>query len=629
CPQSRSVAGVRRLLGGFIRVVHPDLSPDFPAEAKRINQRSLAELNAYIDALESGGRRPFEEGPEVSRELPFFRALQTRLGRTVPHHVVPLHLEVPSLPAAASELDKEFAAAHLIRGAEVALQTPSSQFSDRPAVAPLFTQKGAGRAAFDKLWWQQTQEELVREAIHGPNDREVRLHVAKRVFACKYGHQLMRKYWRIKDKQKRKRRIANVDALVEAKVQERFPKPATPAELRMQADDEEAKNPVRVLQGGFHPDLVFVDPDLSAEHRREAIRRVCGMNLASDADFWLLENLWKAMRDKPPPVPLVIAESNYKAVHIASGELDAAGDSALHLAVLGGHLVFTRELLAASCEVHARDGRGRSPLHVAAMEGSPELALELLAAGADANGLDDWNQTALHWASMAHSADLVSVLLDGGADPLLQDSFGRTAAFMAAEQGKMELLARLLDKEPSCATIPNNEYWSPLHVAAFGLQSVKNFTKPLKFLETVKLLLAAKAEVDAKDENCRTALHRAAQAGNGEPLQALLAAGASVCSADECRWTPMHYASQEGHLQIAKLLLDAKADAEPKNPTCLTPLAIATEGNQVKMVEFLLKHGADPHARAKGLHSPLMMARSDPKKYADILALLELGFINH
>ena len=38
--------------------------------------------------------------------------------------------------------------------------------------------KGAGRAAFDKLWWQQTQEELVREAIHGPDDEEVRLHVS-------------------------------------------------------------------------------------------------------------------------------------------------------------------------------------------------------------------------------------------------------------------------------------------------------------------------------------------------------------------------------------------------------------------------------------------------------------------
>ena len=42
-----------------------------------------------------------------------------------------------------------------------------------------FPRKGAGRAAFDKLWWQQTQEELVREAIHGPDDEEVRLHVSR------------------------------------------------------------------------------------------------------------------------------------------------------------------------------------------------------------------------------------------------------------------------------------------------------------------------------------------------------------------------------------------------------------------------------------------------------------------
>ena len=30
-----------------------DLSPEFPAEARRINQRSLAELNAFIDILET------------------------------------------------------------------------------------------------------------------------------------------------------------------------------------------------------------------------------------------------------------------------------------------------------------------------------------------------------------------------------------------------------------------------------------------------------------------------------------------------------------------------------------------------------------------------------------------------
>jgi len=41
----------------------------------------------------------------------------------------------------------------------------------------------------------------------------------------------------------------------------------------------------------------------------------------------------------------------------------------------------------------------------------------------------------------------------------------------------------------------------------FAIQ-VKNFTRPLKFLETVKVLLNAKVQLDAKDENCCTALHR-------------------------------------------------------------------------------------------------------------------------
>ena len=44
---------------------------------------------------------------QVSCELPFFRALRTRLGREVPNRVVPLQLVLPSLPAAAEEEHKE------------------------------------------------------------------------------------------------------------------------------------------------------------------------------------------------------------------------------------------------------------------------------------------------------------------------------------------------------------------------------------------------------------------------------------------------------------------------------------------------------------------------------------------
>lgn len=48
------------------------------------------------------------------------------------------------------------------------------------------------------------------------------------------------------------------------------------------------------------------------------------MDLADEADFWLLENLWKAMRGQPPPVPLVIGEVDCYKAH-ASGYLDHFG----------------------------------------------------------------------------------------------------------------------------------------------------------------------------------------------------------------------------------------------------------------------------------------------------------------
>ncbi|CAJ1365694.1 unnamed protein product, partial [Effrenium voratum] len=206
-------------------------------------------------------------------------------------------------------------------------------------------------------------------------------------------------------------------------------------------------------------------------------------------------------------------------VKVASSQLDATGASALHLAVLGGHLVFTQELIAASCDVNARDHQDKTPLHIASAEGYAELALELLVAGAGANDLDSMGQTPLHAASFTENLDLISVLLDHGVDPTLRDAHGRTAAFIAAEKGKISFLSLLLEKEPGLALIPNNEFWTPLHVAAWGMQSVKNFTRPLKFLESLKLLLTAKAEADAKDENCCTPMHRAAQAGNSDTLQ--------------------------------------------------------------------------------------------------------------
>ena len=51
--------------------------------------------------------------------------------------------------------------------------------------------------------------------------------------------------------------------------------------------------------------------------------------------------------------------------------------------------------------------------------------------------------------------------------------------------------------------------------------------------------------------------------------------------------------------------------ADPQFPLALPDVS------KVRTVELLLKYRADPEARAKGLHSPLMMVRKEPETWRD------------
>lgn len=335
-------------------------------------------------------------------------------------------------------------------------------------------------------------------------------------------------------------------------------------------------------------------------------------------------------RGETETILAVFAEAPEQIRTIVSGHMDAHGNSGLHLAVLMGNLRLLQELAAQGCFINARDTAMQTPLHIASSEDHPELVLELLLAGADVNAKDKMRQTPLHHAALRSGIEVTMVLLEqGGADPGALDITQSSPLHVAAGHGRIEQMSVLLARDPSLVHLHNDCGWTALHLAAHGLEKKKTSTANVKFLPAVKLLLDAKAPVDARDEDTRTPLHRAIDTGNCETARVLITAGADVSAMDITRWTPLHHACKAGHLEAAKLLLEARAAVQKEEPVCLTPLALATLENQVKIAELLVQHNADPNLRAKGLASAAMIARKEPAKYDDILSLFELGFVNH
>ena len=112
----------------------------------------------------------------------------------------------------------------------------------------------------------------------------------------------------------------------------------------------------------------------------------------------------------------------------------------------------------------------------------------------------------------------------------------------------------------------------------------------------VGLLLAAGAEVDARDREAATALHVAARSGHDEVVQLLLESGATIDLRRIGGLTPLHLAADHGHFPVAKRLLAAGADANSRESGGWTPLHRAASEGHENVVRLLLAQGADPRA---------------------------------
>ena len=130
-------------------------------------------------------------------------------------------------------------------------------------------------------------------------------------------------------------------------------------------------------------------------------------------------------------------------------------------------------------------------------------------------------------------------------------------------------------------------------------------------------LLAAKPDINARDEHARTPLHLAAWAGKTPAMEALVAAGADVALGAVDNMTALHFAAKKGADCVAVLLqagapLDAACERTGK-----TPLHMAAAAANGPVVAALINAGANRSLKTKKGETARDLVKDD----AELVAL--------
>ncbi|MFD0225899.1 ankyrin repeat domain-containing protein [Streptomyces hirsutus] len=114
-------------------------------------------------------------------------------------------------------------------------------------------------------------------------------------------------------------------------------------------------------------------------------------------------------------------------------------------------------------------------------------------------------------------------------------------------------------------------------------------------VEWVTRLLDAGVPVNALDDDARTALDLAIEAGHVGMVRLLLAAGADTAghAGYYHDLTPLTHAARLGHTAIVEVLLDAGVPIGPQAGIPYTPLLVAANDGRAETVALLLDRGAE------------------------------------
>jgi uncharacterized protein len=192
----------------------------------------------------------------------------------------------------------------------------------------------------------------------------------------------------------------------------------------------------------------------------------------------------------------------------------------LFAAAENGDLARLTRAISAGAKTGERDAYGRTALHVAAFAGQREAMRVLVAAGADPNALENDRYDIVTIAAVADDLRTLEVSLSlGGSARNITSRWDGTALIAAAHLGHAEVVKTLIRAGAPLDHV-NNLGWTAL------IESIVLGDGGSRHVETLRALVQAGADVTLPDRDGRTPTRLAADRGYETMVQALTAAGA-------------------------------------------------------------------------------------------------------
>jgi len=209
----------------------------------------------------------------------------------------------------------------------------------------------------------------------------------------------------------------------------------------------------------------------------------------------------RAIETRDPEALQRVFDAGYRQVDLSTEK----GKTALMVAAQAAEPELCSELLKAGADVNLSNQNGGTPLMHAAVGGNLAIVSLMLARGAavDSQAVNGWSAITL--AAAKGFTPIVETLLSAGANPNLNDIFGWSPLMHAVEQNRGAIVEVFLAQGEVEINVRNNDGVTALHRAA-----------ALGYLDIARSLIQAGARTDLQDRTGRTPLDYARQAGNAE-----------------------------------------------------------------------------------------------------------------